>query len=72
MNCNCERNLVACICLMSEKEKSDETAVETVDVVEEGVDTVINDFSGWLENLEEGEQPTCNIDNPEDCENCGS
>ena len=26
----------------------------------------------WIEQLEQEEQPTCNIDNPEDCENCGS
>lgn len=29
-------------------------------------------FAGWLEELEEAPQPTCNIDNPEDCEACGS
>ena len=28
-------------------------------------------FDTWIEDLEEEEQPTCNIDNP-DCENCGS
>jgi ABC-type multidrug transport system fused ATPase/permease subunit len=26
----------------------------------------------WLEQLEEAKQPTCNIENPEDCEACGS
>jgi len=31
-----------------------------------------DNFAGWLEDLEEKEQPTCNIDNPEDCEACGS
>ena len=30
------------------------------------------DFDDWASNLEEAEQPTCNIENPEDCENCGS
>tara|TARA_B110000003_G_scaffold137573_1_gene139323 strand:+ start:8583 stop:8738 length:156 start_codon:yes stop_codon:yes gene_type:complete len=29
-------------------------------------------FDAWLEVLEEEEQPTCNIENQEDCENCGS
>ena len=31
-----------------------------------------NDFGSWLNELEEAPQPTCNIDNPEDCEACGS
>jgi hypothetical protein len=31
-----------------------------------------NNFDNWLNELEEQEQPTCNIDNPEDCEACGS
>jgi hypothetical protein len=30
------------------------------------------EFEDWLEELEEAKQPTCNIDNPEDCEACGS
>ena len=30
------------------------------------------DFGSWLNDLENQEQPTCNIDNPEDCEACGS
>ena len=29
-------------------------------------------FDNWLNDLEEAPQPTCNIDNPEDCEACGS
>tara|TARA_B110000908_G_scaffold15370_1_gene17514 strand:+ start:344 stop:619 length:276 start_codon:yes stop_codon:yes gene_type:complete len=29
-------------------------------------------FDNWLDELEEQEQPTCNIENQEDCENCGS
>jgi len=29
-------------------------------------------FNNWLDELEEQEQPTCNIENQEDCENCGS
>ena len=28
--------------------------------------------SEWLKDLEEREQPTCNVENPEECENCGS
>lgn len=31
-----------------------------------------NDFNSWVENLESQEQPSCNIENPEDCEACGS
>lgn len=30
------------------------------------------EFDDWLEQLEEANQPTCNIENPEDCEACGS
>jgi|SaaInl74LU_5_DNA_1037368.scaffolds.fasta_scaffold213264_2 hypothetical protein len=30
------------------------------------------DFQDWVENLEKAEQPTCNFENPEDCEACGS
>ena len=29
-------------------------------------------FNDWLEDLENQEQPTCNLENPEDCEACGS
>lgn len=31
-----------------------------------------NGFDAWLDVLEQEEQPTCNIENQEDCENCGS
>jgi len=31
-----------------------------------------SDFGDWVENLEQMEQPSCNILNPEDCEACGS
>jgi hypothetical protein len=31
-----------------------------------------NDFEDFVNELENKEQPTCNIDNPEDCEACGS
>jgi hypothetical protein len=30
------------------------------------------EFEDWLEQLEEAKQPACNIENPEDCEACGS
>ena len=29
-------------------------------------------FNNWVEDLENQEQPTCNLENPEDCEACGS
>lgn len=29
-------------------------------------------FDEWTKELENQKQPTCNIDNPEDCEACGS
>ena len=29
-------------------------------------------FNEWVEGLENQEQPTCNLENPEDCEACGS
>ena len=31
-----------------------------------------NGFDAWLDVLEQEEQPTCNIENQDDCENCGS
>jgi hypothetical protein len=31
-----------------------------------------SNFSDWLNDLEEKEQPTCNLDDPDDCEACGS
>ena len=34
--------------------------------------TAVNGFDAWINVLEEEEQPTCNIENQEDCENCGS
>ena len=63
VNCDCERNLVACACIMA-------------DAVQNKIkETKLDDdkfFEAWCKSLEEQEQPTCNIDNPEDCENCGS
>jgi len=32
----------------------------------------MGDLTNWINELEEAPQPTCNIDNPEDCEACGS
>ena len=60
MNCNCNKNLQECKC-----QKAAETA-ETAETV------VVNGFDAWINVLEEEEQPTCDIENQEDCENCGS
>jgi len=29
-------------------------------------------FDNWINELEDEPQPTCNIENPDDCETCGS
>tara|TARA_R110002096_G_scaffold111202_1_gene242806 strand:- start:199 stop:357 length:159 start_codon:yes stop_codon:yes gene_type:complete len=29
-------------------------------------------WDSWVNELEEQKQPTCNIENPDDCEACGS
>lgn len=31
-----------------------------------------DDFNDWVSELEEAPQPTCNIDDPENCDSCGS
>lgn len=31
-----------------------------------------DDFQDFVNQLSEAEQPVCNLDNPEDCEACGS
>lgn len=31
-----------------------------------------NSFEDFVKELEEKDQPTCNLENPEDCEACGS
>ena len=31
-----------------------------------------NDFEDFVNELENKEQPSCNIENPEECEACGS
>lgn len=32
----------------------------------------MSDFDNWLNELENAQQPTCNIDNPTGCDSCGS
>ena len=31
-----------------------------------------NDFNDFIKELTEQEQPTCNLENPDECEACGS
>ena len=31
-----------------------------------------DEMNDYIKQLEEKEQPTCNIENPEECEHCGS
>lgn len=31
-----------------------------------------NSFEDFLKELEEAPQPTCNIENPEECDSCGA
>lgn len=31
-----------------------------------------NSFESFVSELENAEQPTCNLENPEECEACGS
>jgi hypothetical protein len=33
---------------------------------------VSDDFADFINELESKDQPTCNLENPEDCEACGS
>lgn len=30
------------------------------------------DFNNWVEDLAQQDQPSCNLENPEECEACGS
>ena len=46
--------------MTEEQEKEETQEIETTS------------FEEWVNELEESEQPTCNIENPEDCEACGS
>jgi hypothetical protein len=32
----------------------------------------MDDFAAFIDSLANAEQPTCNLENPEDCEACGS
>ena len=36
------------------------------------VEDLENDFDQWVEGLENEEQPNCNIQNPDECDSCGS
>ena len=59
MNCNCERGLIECICILSEVNSPDQ-------------DMSVEDFDKWTSELENCEQPeSCTLDK-EDCDNCGS
>jgi hypothetical protein len=29
-------------------------------------------FNDFIKELEQAEQPSCNLENPEDCDSCGS
>ena len=31
-----------------------------------------NSFNDFVEELENAEQPTCNMENPEECDSCGA
>ena len=32
----------------------------------------MDDFNEWVESLENQPQPSCNLDNPDECDSCGS
>lgn len=34
--------------------------------------TITHDFEEFVEELENAEQPSCNLENPEECDSCGS
>lgn len=59
MNCKCDKEMC-------------EKGCETVETAETAETAEHLGFDAWLEDMEEQEQPTCNIDNQEGCENCGS
>lgn len=59
MSCKCDKEICKKGC---ETAKTPETA-ETAEHI---------GFDAWIDDMEEQEQPTCNIENQEDCENCGS
>jgi len=31
-----------------------------------------NDFNDWIDQLNDMDQPICNIDDPENCDSCGA
>lgn len=33
---------------------------------------IVDDFDSFVNELENMEQPSCNIENPEECDSCGS
>jgi hypothetical protein len=45
---------------------------KTPEEEEKNKETAKSTWDNWVNELEDKEQPTCNIDNPEDCEECGS
>lgn len=59
MSCKCDKEICEKGCKTA---KTPETA-ETAEHI---------GFDAWIDDMEEQEQPTCNIENQEDCENCGS
>jgi hypothetical protein len=61
----CDMKDCACAKMFSKQTWSD-----SVDKLNENNKTTA--FDSWLNELEDGDQPTCNVENPEDCENCGS
>ena len=63
VECNCERSLVSCACIMADavQNKIEETKLDDDKF-----------FEAWCKSLEKEKQPKCNIENPGDCENCGS
>jgi hypothetical protein len=46
--------------------------IEDKEVNKAAEDVAKDMFADWLGDLEDKEQPTCSIDNTEDCEACGS
>lgn len=69
MDCKC-KSIDKCI--GTEKIINCKKLVETVETAETAETAKHLGFDAWLDDMEEKEQPTCNIENQEDCENCGS
>ena len=51
LNCNCEKGLVACACIMAEN-KVDDVEVIEAEVISTGIDTVLNEFYSWIKETE--------------------